>query len=285
MARRTLAIVLPALLLAVAPPAASARSADVAALQVALKAEGLYSGSIDGLRGPGTRRALLRFQRRHRLQADGVVGPRTRRALGRRGRPRLGTRVLRLGTRGWDVAALQFLLGRSGFPGGSVDGGFGARTDSALRRFQRWARVGADGLAGPATLSALRRGPPGAPVALRRPVSVRATSPFGPRGVRFHAGLDFSAAAGTTVRAARRGTVTWAGWREGGWGNLVSVAHGSGVRTIYAHLSAVHVRRGERVRGGASLGAVGATGTATGPHLHFELRLRGAALDPLPALR
>src|SRR5206468_12452324 len=98
-----------ALCLAAAAPAA-ARSANVAALQVALRAERLYGGTVDGIRGPATRLAVRRFQARHGLAVDGVAGPRTRRALGRRGRPRLGRRPLTPGARGWDVAELQFLL-------------------------------------------------------------------------------------------------------------------------------------------------------------------------------
>ena len=99
-----------------------------------------------------------------------------------------------------------------------------------------------------------------------------------------HTGVDFAADHGAPVYAAGSGTVTWAGWREGGWGVLVSIAHGGGVRTLYAHLSSVAVPRGARVPAGRLIGRVGATGISQGPHLHFELRLRGAATDPAPAL-
>src|SRR5215212_7859646 len=146
-----------ALALLVLAPVASARSnANVAALQVALKALHHYSGGIDGLRGPGTKAATRRFQRRHHLPADGVAGPRTRRALGRRGNPTLGSRVMSLGARGWDVAALQFMLRRRGYSPGTVDGGYGPGTASAVRRFQSAAGIGADGRVGPGTLRALR---------------------------------------------------------------------------------------------------------------------------------
>ena len=127
-------------------------SADTAALQVALRAKGLYGGSVDGVAGPGTRAAVRALQARRGLVVDGIAGPRTRRALGRRGRPRLGSRVLTAGARGWDVAGLQFLLARHGFPSGPVDGGLGPRTGAALQRFQAWAGLGADGVAGAATL-------------------------------------------------------------------------------------------------------------------------------------
>ncbi|HYZ78442.1 MAG TPA: M23 family metallopeptidase [Gaiellaceae bacterium] len=108
---------------------------------------------------------------------------------------------------------------------------------------------------------------------------------FGPRGARFHAGVDLTAPAGTPVGAAAAGRVVWAGYRRGGWGLLVTIAHGDGRRTMYAHLASVDVRLGGRVRTGARVGRVGGTGEATGPHLHFEVRLRSAAVDPLPALR
>ena len=109
--------------------------------------------------------------------------------------------------------------------------------------------------------------------------------PFGPRGNRFHAGIDLIAPAGAPVAAAGAGRVVWAGSRAGGWGLLVVVAHSHGVRSMYAHLSRVDVRLGQYVTTGQRLGRVGATGDATGPHLHFELRVRGAAVDPLTALR
>src|SRR5919107_935190 len=102
-------------LLGLGEPAAARVSSSVAALQVALRAERTYGGTVDGIDGPGTRAAIRAFQRRRGLAADGVAGPRTRRALGRRGRPALGSRPLSSGRRGWDVAALQFMLRRRGY--------------------------------------------------------------------------------------------------------------------------------------------------------------------------
>ena len=75
-----------------------------------------------------------------------------------------------------------------------------------------------------------------------------------------------------------------AGWDSGGYGFLVVIRHHRHVRTFYAHLSHIGVHRGERVAAGERIGRVGASGEATGPHLHFEVRRRRAALDPLPAL-
>jgi murein DD-endopeptidase MepM/ murein hydrolase activator NlpD len=269
-----------------AGPALAARmgSPSVAAVQVALRAKGLYSGTVDGVSGPATRAAVRSFQRRAGVAIDGVAGPRTLMALGRRGRPQLGTRPLRLGASGFDVAELQFLLAWHGFPNATIDGGFGSHVQAAVIRFQRWARHARDGVAGGSTISRLRRPPPRSPLRLAQPIAGVIGDGFGPRGNTFHPGLDFPAAVGTAVVAARSGRVTWAGWWPGGLGNLVSVAHGYGVRTLYAHLSSIAVRRGQRVATGTLLGRVGSTGLSTGPHLHFELRLRGAALDPLAAL-
>src|SRR2546423_3038100 len=125
-------------LLGVGATAASAQSADVAALQVALYARGLYAGDVDGLPGPGTAAALRAFQRRARLAADGIAGPRTRRALGRPRRHPYDSRTLRRGRVGWDVAALQFRLALHGFPSGAFDGGYGWHAVAAVTRFQRW---------------------------------------------------------------------------------------------------------------------------------------------------
>jgi murein DD-endopeptidase MepM/ murein hydrolase activator NlpD len=259
--------------------------ADVAALQVALKARGLYGGSVDGALGPGTEAAIRRLQERKGLVADGVIGPRTRLALGRYGqRAPLGRRILRAGTSGWDVASLQFLLAWHGFPSGNLDGTFGGHTDKALRSFQRWAGIRADGRAGAPTVAALRAAPPRSPIALSAPSPVVPTDRFGPRGNRFHTGLDYPARAGAPVLAAAAGRVTHAGPLSGGWGTTIVIDHGQGLRTWYAHLSAARAQVGQTVVPGTLVGLVGATGQATGPHLHFEVRLRGAAVDPLTAL-
>jgi peptidoglycan hydrolase-like protein with peptidoglycan-binding domain len=283
---RVLALPLLLLALAAAPEAdAAARSAGVAALQVGLRAHGFYAGSIDGITGPQTARAVRLLQRRARIAVDGVAGRQTRRALGRFGRHTLGSRPLQHGLRGWDVAALQFQLAVHGFPSGRFDGIFGPHVQAALGRFQEWAGLHVDGVAGPATLGALTADPPTVPLSLAWPVTPPMLGDrFGPRGDGFHSGLDFPAAAGTPVYAARAGQVVYAGWREGGWGFLVTIAHGNGERTMYAHLSRIDVRVGVWVAQGVRVGAVGATGHASGPHLHFEVRVRGAAVDPLGAL-
>jgi murein DD-endopeptidase MepM/ murein hydrolase activator NlpD len=256
----------------------------MAALQVALRAKRVYSGTVDGIRGPATWEGVRRFQLQRGLTVDGVVGPQTRRALGWRGRHRFGSRTLAGGARGWDVAALQWLLATHGFPSGRFDGRLGQRSAAALQRFQAWAGLGADGLAGPATLAALRRPPPRSVLRFAAPISVAPGDPFGPRGDMFHSGIDYPAASGTPVGAAGRGCVSSAGYDAGGYGNLVIVQHRAGMTSWYAHLSRISVSPGECVVAGSRIGRVGATGHATGPHLHFELRLRGAAVDPRTGL-
>jgi len=99
-----------------------------------------------------------------------------------------------------------------------------------------------------------------------------------------HMGLDFPAATGTRVAAAGRGMVRFAGYDSGGYGNLVIVSHRLGYETWYAHLSAVTSYAGEQVAGGTRVGLVGSTGNSTGPHLHFEVRLNGTPIDPMPRL-
>jgi murein DD-endopeptidase MepM/ murein hydrolase activator NlpD len=269
---------------------AAASSANVAALQVALKAMGLYPVAVDGVKGPFTQGGVRKFQSRHRLLVDGVAGPQTRRALGRRGRPALGSRVMHSGQRGWDVAALQFLLQRRGYSPGGLDGGFGPGTRSALMAFQRAAGLTVDGLAGSATLHALRHrsgGPsrtPTGPVRFYHPVPGPIGDPFGaPReGGRKHSGVDFPVAYGTPIEAAGVGTVVFAGYNTGGYGNLVVVQHRLGFSTWYAHMSRIATHAGAAVEGGTVIGYVGSTGHSTGPHLHFEVRINNVPVNPVP---
>lgn len=149
-----------------------------------------------------------------------------------------------------------------------------------------------------ATVSALLQGlqvvVAGAPVAgsgfLASPLpGAIVTSTFGPRvhpifgTVRMHDGVDFGASNGTPIRAAAAGTVVSAGAR-GGYGNATILDHGNGVATLYAHQSELYVTAGTVVTAGQVIGAVGSTGFSTGPHLHFEVRLSGAPVDPLPYL-
>jgi murein DD-endopeptidase MepM/ murein hydrolase activator NlpD len=192
--------------------------------------------------------------------------------------------ALHAGAHGAGVRTLQLELAWHGFPSGAIDGRFGPEVASAVRRFQRSHGLAVDGVAGPSTLAALAARRPAPAIPLAWPLLARVGDGFGPRGNRFHAGIDLPAPLGTPVAAAAAGTVTWAGRRSGGWGLLVVVRHADGVRTLYAHLSAIDVRVGDAIAGGTVVGRVGASGDATGPHLHFEVRVHGAAVDPLTAL-
>lgn len=112
------------------------------------------------------------------------------------------------------------------------------------------------------------------------------TSPFGWRihplfGRRlFHTGVDIGAARGSPIHAAADGVVILASW-YGGYGNAVVIDHGSGLSTLYAHCSVIYVHKGQTVRKGQVIALVGSTGNANGPHLHFEVRENGTAVDPM----
>jgi peptidoglycan hydrolase-like protein with peptidoglycan-binding domain len=284
-----------------APSHAEARgsNANTAALQAALRALRHYTGGIDGITGPRTRRAIRRFQRSHHLHADGVAGARTRRALGRRGAPLLGRRMIRRGNHGWDVAALQFMLRRRGYDPGGVDGGFGRGTQSAVKRFQAARGLHVDGRVGRQTLRSLQHaritrgtigggggggGSPTGPVRFLRPVRGPMGDGFGFVSGRNHTGIDFPEPLGTPIGAAGRGVVTFAGWNSGGYGYLMVIRHRLGYETWYAHQSRFAVGVGASVAGGVRIGYVGSTGRSTGPHLHFEVRHNGAPINPLPYL-
>jgi|GEM_PF-602341 len=123
----------------------------------------------------------------------------------------------------------------------------------------------------------------------RTPVHGRVSSRFGWRalsvnGNHFHAGVDLAVPLGTPVHAARDGLVAKAGW-GGTYGDVVYLDHGDGTQTRYAHLSSIDVHVGEALRQGDVLGLAGSTGASTGPHVHFELRFDGRAVDPLDYLQ
>lgn len=106
------------------------------------------------------------------------------------------------------------------------------------------------------------------------------TSRFGTRWRRHHTGVDIAAPRGTPIHAARDGRVVRAGW-YGGYGLVVVLEHGDGMETWYGHASAVLVRVGQQVDRGQVIGRVGCTGACTGPHVHFEVRVRGQPVNPL----
>jgi murein DD-endopeptidase MepM/ murein hydrolase activator NlpD len=129
-------------------------------------------------------------------------------------------------------------------------------------------------------------------VPVRKPVlgEIDTTSPFGVRMDPFlhvaamHTGLDFRGNTGDPVPATAAGTVTQAGW-SGGYGNMVEVTHGNGFATRYGHLSQIDVKVGQAIRLGQTVGKLGSTGRSTGPHLHYETRVDGEAVDPQKFLR
>lgn len=119
----------------------------------------------------------------------------------------------------------------------------------------------------------------------------RWTSSFGVRSDPFrgraamHGGIDMAGPVGTPIYATADGTVATAAWNSGGYGNLVEVGHGAGIATRYGHLSRIMVNPGERVRRGQLIGLMGSTGRSTGSHLHYEVRIDGRAVNPLPFLQ
>jgi murein DD-endopeptidase MepM/ murein hydrolase activator NlpD len=129
-------------------------------------------------------------------------------------------------------------------------------------------------------------------VPVRKPVvgEVDMSSPFGMRMDPFlgrpavHTGIDLRGEVGEPVRATATGRVTIAG-REGGYGNMVEISHGNGFATRYGHLSEINVKSGQIVRVGDVVGRIGSTGRSTGPHLHYETRVNGEAVDPQKFLR
>ncbi len=117
------------------------------------------------------------------------------------------------------------------------------------------------------------------------PVRGWVTSAFGKRispftgKLQMHEGLDIAARPGTPVKASADGVVIYSGWKSD-YGKLVTIDHGYGYRTRYGHLSRIYVKNGQRVKRGDTIGAVGSTGRSTGPHLHYEVKVRGLPVNP-----
>ena len=112
------------------------------------------------------------------------------------------------------------------------------------------------------------------------PVQGMLTSGFGVRRRDNHKGLDIANSMGTPIRAAASGTVTYAQYNSGGYGNLVIISHGNGVQTYYGHCSKLYVTAGQTVSQGEVISAMGSTGISTGSHLHWEVRINGVAQNP-----
>jgi peptidoglycan hydrolase-like protein with peptidoglycan-binding domain len=242
---------------------------NVAGLQTMLAVKRFYRGPIDGIRGPQTVAAIRAFQRRQRFASA---------ALGRLGRPRYGSRVLRRGMVGLDVAGLQFELRYHGFPN-RERAEFGRQTFIALLGFQRFAGIRADGIAGRSTYDALESPPPTAPK-LRTPIPVvEHVSKVG-------AAVELSCPYATPVAASAGGTVVFAANRRGGYGYTVITRDRRGFEIVYAHLARIDVAVHQRVVPGAMVGLAGWTGKKRAvTTLRIEIRLRGAHLDAAAALK
>ena len=105
------------------------------------------------------------------------------------------------------------------------------------------------------------------------------------RGAAMHPGIDLAGSYGTPIYATADGTVLRAGWNSGGYGNLVELDHGRGITTRYGHMSAILVQPGEHVVRGQQVGRMGSTGRSTGNHLHYEVRIDGRAVNPIPFMK
>jgi murein DD-endopeptidase MepM/ murein hydrolase activator NlpD len=116
------------------------------------------------------------------------------------------------------------------------------------------------------------------------PIQGKINSPYGPRGKKFHGGIDIAAPFYQEVKAAMDGEVILARNSRTGYGQVVVLRHDLGFTTIYGHMNVIIAKEGESVRQGQAIGGVGSTGKSTGPHLHFEVRHDGRHLDPLPLL-
>jgi Meckel syndrome type 1 protein len=255
--------------------------------------------AADGVFGPVTQMAVQHFQASNGLDVDGVVGPATWTALFG-----LEQAAAAAGARDGNVAVIlreRTAAGVSSPADGPVDGsdtprpdadapaGSGPNGDGTARGIGGDTSVsnGApDDAAMPRTKPVSAPAPAdGAcgPLRLASPVKGTVTSPYGPRWGRNHDGLDIAAPSGTPIRAAECGIVSFAGVQSG-YGNMVCVKHSSRFETCYAHMTKYAVSQGQRVDQGQVIGYVGCTGNCTGPHLHFETRVDGAARDPRPYL-
>jgi len=230
------------------------------------------------------RRELIAHQRREMAQVASAVDhlARTTGALGER-----GAEARRLAHMEESRAETRALVNVAA----SLDGGMSLVSEDAGRALEQlaWldgqAAAASDSLAVLTVLMKDRGEEVSRGVPTLWPVRGLVTSPFGARtspygeGREMHPGIDISASYGSPVTAAGNGAVIFAG-RDPGYGGVVIVAHGGQLDTLYGHLSALYVREGQSVRRGQAIGAVGATGRATGAHLHYEVRVNGAPVDP-----
>jgi murein DD-endopeptidase MepM/ murein hydrolase activator NlpD len=226
----------------------------------------------------GDKRELIARQRREMAQVASAVDrlARTAASLGER-----GAEARRLAHREASRTETPALVNVAANP----DGGRTVVSEDARRALEQLAWLDGQAAAGLTVLLKDRVAEASRDVPTLWPVRGLVTSPFGARlspygdGREMHPGIDISASHGRPVTAAGNGKVIFAG-RDRGYGGLVIVHHGGHLDTLYAHLSALYVREGQRVLGGQTIGAVGATGRATGAHLHYEVRVNGSPVDP-----
>jgi len=176
--------------------------------------------------------------------------------------------------------AAALLLGASAAPALAQDGSLSPKAEAAAQYqalFQSWKKLDAMGN-GVISIPSIQ------PLA-----NFTFTSAFGVRSDPFrgsaamHAGIDLSASYGTPIYATADGTIDRAEW-FGGYGNMVEIDHGKGIATRYGHMSRIAAHSGEHVRRGELIGYVGSTGRSTGNHLHYEVRIDGHAVNPIPFL-
>lgn len=180
-----------------------------------------------------------------------------------------------------ELKRLGITPARVGVPGGGVGGPFesaGNPTFKAL--FDSWKK-----------LDQLQDGVIAVPSDKPVKTGVEFTSGFGVRsdpfyhGAAMHPGIDLAGSYGSPIYATADGTVLRSGWNSGGYGNLVEIDHGRGITTRYGHLSAILVRPGDRIARGQLIGRMGSTGRSTGNHLHYEVRIDGRAVNPIPFMK
>ena len=195
-------------------------------------------------------------------------------------RQRYQARAAELRSRGFDPARFQAYTGQGG-PYEPADAGDGDDADPRFRAlFTTWR-----------ALDQLETGAASIPSARPIATSVNFTSGYGVRSDPFrgsaamHAGIDLAGPLGTPVYATADGIVGRSEWNNGGYGNLIELNHGQGIQTRYGHLSQRLVQAGQRIRRGQLIGLMGSTGRSTGSHLHYEVRIDGRAVNPIPFLQ
>ncbi|NLT04897.1 MAG: peptidoglycan DD-metalloendopeptidase family protein [Solirubrobacterales bacterium] len=268
------------------------RGPEVAEIQRALGVDD------DGVFGPVTDAAVRDYQARAGLLVDGIVGPVTWTSLFG-----LEQAAAAAGARDGNVAVIVRELGDGAAPATATpNAGTPAEPVPADERpaAERPAVGGGPRATVPDAVPAPVPQPVSSPAPVSKPApkrdagacgSLRLASPvdgtvtsnYGPRWGRMHEGMDIAAPTGAPIRAAECGVVSFAG-AQSGYGNMVCVKHSSRFETCYAHMTRSAVSSGQRVERGQVIGYVGCTGTCTGPHLHFETRVDGAARDPRPYL-